>query len=179
MSRIGKIPITIEDGVKVTQKGNNIVVEGPKGKLDLVIDPTIKMKVDNNKIVVTRSDDTQRSKSLHGLYRNLLNNMVIGVTKGFSRVLQLNGVGYRAENKGKILVLNLGFSNPIEYPIPEGVNLEVEANTKITVSCINKQILGQTCAEIRSFRPPEPYKGKGIKYQEEYIRKKVGKAGIK
>ena len=179
MSRIGKISVKIADGVKVNMSESRVEVEGPKGKLAMNFKSQVEMKVQDSNIILTRKDDSKRSKAMHGLYRNLVNNMVIGVSKGFTKVLLINGVGYRAEKKGNILVLNLGYSNPIEYPIPEGVSIEVEANNKIVVSCSDKQRLGQICAEIRGFRSPEPYKGKGIRYENEVIRKKVGKTGVK
>ena len=178
MSRIGKIPVDIIQGVKVTIKNNTVHVEGLKGKLFLDFNPLIKMKLNDNTVIVTRADDTKKSKSLHGLYRKLINNMIIGVSSGFEKMLLINGVGYRAEKKEDILILNLGYSNPIQYPIPKDISIEVEANTKIKVACIDKQKLGQVCAEIRSFRPPEPYKGKGIRYENEIVKKKVGKSGI-
>jgi len=130
-------------------------------------------------ITVTRKNESKQAKSLHGLYRNLLNNMVVGVSNGFQRVLQINGVGYRAEVKGNILLLSLGYSNQIEYVIPNGITIAVEANTKVTVSGISKEIVGQVSKEIRGIRPPEPYKGKGIKFDNETIRRKVGKSGVK
>jgi large subunit ribosomal protein L6 len=179
MSRIGKIPVKIADGVKVNMSNLRIEVEGPKGKLAMTYKSQIDIAVQDNNIILTRKDDSKRSKAMHGLYRNLVNNMVIGVAKGFTRVLLINGVGYRAEKRGNILVLNLGYSNPIEYPIPEGVSIDVEANIKIIVGCSDKQRLGQVCAEIRGFRSPEPYKGKGIRYDNEVVRKKVGKTGVK
>jgi large subunit ribosomal protein L6 len=130
-------------------------------------------------LTVSRVDDSKQSKAMHGLYRRLIQNMVTGVTEGFSKVLLVNGVGYRAELKGKQLLLNLGFSNPIEYALPEGISVAVEANNRIIVSSSDRQRLGQVCAEIRSLRPPEPYKGKGIRYEKEFVRRKVGKTGVK
>ncbi len=179
MSRIGKIPVTVASGVKVNIDKNTVRVEGPKGKLAMDFSNDVEISLKDNKVVVTRKDDSKRSRAMHGLYRNLLNNMVIGVHEGFKKVLIITGIGYRAEKKGNSLILNLGYSNPIEYPIPEGISIEVEANNKIIVSSNNKQQLGQICAELRGFRPPEPYKGKGMKYENEYIRKKVGKTGVK
>jgi large subunit ribosomal protein L6 len=179
MSRIGKIPITVVNGVNVNIDKNTVRIEGPKGKLAMDYSDDVAISLKDKTIVVTRKDDSNRSRAMHGLYRNLLNNMVKGVSEGFKKVLVINGIGYRAEKKGNSLILNLGYSNPIEYPIPEGISIEVEANNKIIVSGINKQQLGQICAEIRGFRPPEPYKGKGVRYEKEYVRKKVGKTGVK
>jgi large subunit ribosomal protein L6 len=136
------------------------------------------MEVADNQVVVRRADDSQRAKSMHGLYRNLVNNMVTGVSAGFSKVLLINGVGYRAEVQGKILVLNLGYSNPVEYPIADDLSITCEGPTRITVEGIDKQRVGQVAAEIRSIRPPEPYKGKGVRYEDEHVRRKVGKAGV-
>jgi large subunit ribosomal protein L6 len=135
--------------------------------------------VQDKNVSLSRKNEVKRTKALHGLYRSLLKNMVIGVSEGFTKNLVVNGVGYRAEVKGKDLILNLGLSNPIEYPIPENIDIQVEANTRITVNGISKEKLGQVCAEIRSFRPPEPYKGKGIRYADEYVKRKVGKTGVK
>jgi large subunit ribosomal protein L6 len=135
--------------------------------------------VQGDQVVVGRSDDSQRAKSLHGLYRNLIKNSLLGLSDGFSRLLLISGVGYKAEVKGKSLVLSLGYSTPIEYPIPDGVTMEVEANTRVLVKGTDKQKIGQIASEIRGFRPMEPYKGKGIKYENEYVRRKVGKSGIK
>jgi large subunit ribosomal protein L6 len=179
MSRIGKIPVTVAQGVKVEIKDGTVRVEGPKGKLSLNYRPEISIEMKDGKISVNRSNDSKKVRALHGLYRSLINNMVKGVSEGFKRVLIINGVGYRAEKKGNSILFNLGYSNPIEYSIPQGITIDVEANNRITVGSIDKEKLGQICAEIRSFRPPEPYKGKGIKYEEEHIRKKVGKTGVK
>jgi large subunit ribosomal protein L6 len=179
MSRIGKIPVTISQGVKVDIKDGMALVEGPKGKLSIKYRPEVKIENKDGKVIVTRLNDTKKARALHGLYRNLINNMVKGVSEGFKRILVINGVGYRAEKKGNSIFFNLGYSNPIEYPIPQGISIDVEANNRITVGSIDKEKLGQVCSEIRSFRPPEPYKGKGIKYDEEHIRKKVGKTGVK
>jgi large subunit ribosomal protein L6 len=179
MSRIGKIPVIISQGVKVDIKDGIALVEGPKGKLSIKYRAEIKIENIDGKVIVTRINDTKKARALHGLYRNLINNMVKGVSEGFKRILVINGVGYRAEKKGTSVFFNLGYSNPIEYPIPQGISIDIEANNRITVGSIDKEKLGQVCAEIRSFRPPEPYKGKGIKYDEEHIRKKVGKTGVK
>ncbi len=179
MSRIGRLPIKLPEGVKVTVGKTEVTVEGPKGKLTQDIRPEVTVRVEGDTVVVTRKDDSKRSKSFHGLYRNLINNMVIGVSKGFSRSLLINGVGYRAEIQDKFLILNVGYSNPIYYPIQDDIKISVEGNNKVTVEGIDKQRVGQVCAEIRSFRPPEPYKGKGIRYEDEHVRRKIGKTGVK
>ena len=154
-------------------------MEGKRGKLAEAVAPNVEVQVADGVLTVSRSDDSKLSKSMHGLYRRLIQNMVTGVTDGFSKVLLVNGVGYRAELKGGSLVLNLGFSNPVEYALPEGVSVAVEANNRIIVSSSDRQRLGQVCAEIRSLRPPEPYKGKGIRYEKEFVRRKIGKTGVK
>ncbi len=179
MSRIGRLPVKIPKGVKIQVQGATVMLEGPKGKLTRQCSPEVAVKVEGDSVVISRSDDSKRAKSLHGLYRNLIKNDLIGLSDGFSKSLAISGVGYKAELKGKSLVLTLGYSTPIEYPIPEGISMEVEANTKILVKGSDKAKVGQICAEIRSFRPTEPYKGKGIKYEGEYVRRKIGKSGIK
>jgi len=179
MSRIGKMPVKIPEGVKVTVKKGNVVVEGPKGTLSQNIRSQISVKTADDTVVVTRKNETKYTRSLHGLYRNLINNMVIGVSRGFSKTLLINGVGYRAEINGETLVLYLGYSNSIFYPIPEGIKITLETNTKVIVEGSNKELVGQVSSEIRSFRPPEPYKGKGIRYENEYVRRKIGKTGVK
>lgn len=179
MSRIGNLPIEITQGVKIDINNLVVRVEGPKGKLSMNYHPEITVEMKDQKIILTRANENKKTKSLHGLYRNLINNMIQGVTTGFKRVLIINGVGYRAEKKGKIIVFNLGYSNPIEYPIPEDVSIDVETNNKLVVSSHNKERLGQICAEIKKFKLPEPYKGKGIRFENEHIRKKVGKTGVK
>jgi large subunit ribosomal protein L6 len=163
----------------VTLEGERILVEGKKGKLSQALASGVAVKLQDNLCLVSRDDDSRQSKAMHGLYRRMIQNMVTGVTEGFSKVLLVNGVGYRAELKGKSLLLNLGFANPVEYPIPEGISMAVEANNRIIVSAIDRQKLGQVCAEIRSLRPPEPYKGKGIRYEKEFVRRKIGKTGVK
>jgi large subunit ribosomal protein L6 len=178
MSRIGVLPVDIPQGVKVSVDNESISVEGPKGKLNKNINPMIKVDVGENQINIMRKDETKQCRALHGLYRSLISNMVIGVSKGFENVLTINGVGYRAELRGKSLILSLGYSNPIEYPIPPDITMEVEANNRIVVRGIDREQLGQVCSEIRSFRPPEPYKGKGVKYEREIVRRKVGKSGV-
>ena len=158
--------------------GSVVTVEGPRGKLSEQMAPEVSVAADTGQVVLTRSGESRKARALHGLYRSLVQNMVTGVSVGFSKTLLINGVGYRAEVRDKVLVLNLGYSNPIEYPIPEGIMMEVEAHTRIRVSGVEKAQLGQVCAEIRGFRPPEPYKGKGVKYENEIIVRKVGKSGV-
>lgn len=179
MSRIGKLPIELPKGVKVTLDGNIIKVEGPKGTLTQDYRPEVNIVVSEKQVVVERKDDSKPARSFHGLYRQLVQNMVTGVSTGFTRALLVNGVGYRAEVKNGILMLNLGYSNQIEYVITPDVTIACEGQNKILVSGIDKQRVGQVCSEIRSIRPPEPYKGKGVKYENEVIRRKVGKSGSK
>lgn len=181
MSRIGKLPIAVPSGVEVKLSDNIVTVKGPKGTLSQDIRPEVHVDIAPGVVTVTRINDEKASKAFHGLYRQLINNMIIGVTQGFSKVLLINGVGYKAEMEsgGKILNLSLGYSNPIEYVVPEGITITTDGPSKITVSGINKQRVGQVSAEIRSLRKPEPYKGKGIKYENEEIRRKVGKSGGK
>jgi large subunit ribosomal protein L6 len=177
MSRIGKKPIVIPAGVKVDLVGQTVKVEGPKGRLEREVHTQVAVSIEADQIqVAPKSAD---SGALQGLTRTLVSNMVEGVTKGFSKGLEINGVGYRAELKGTVLNLALGYSHPIEYPLPTGVAAEVEKQTKITLTGIDKELVGATAAKIRSFRPPEPYKGKGIKYADERILRKAGKAGGK
>ncbi len=180
MSRIGKLPVEIPAGVEVTVgEGNLVTVKGPKGTLTRKMADDMNIAVEAGQIVVTRPSDLKRHKSLHGLTRTLLNNMVIGVTKGYEKVLEVNGVGYRAAKSGKKLTLTLGYSHPVEMMDPEGIETVLEGQNKITVKGIDKEKVGQFAAEIRTKRPPEPYKGKGIKYADETIRRKVGKTGKK
>lgn len=176
MSRVGKKPIEISANSKVEIKVGNIAIEGPKGKLTKAIPATIKVELKENQIIVTRPSDSNRDKSLHGLTRNLIFNMVKGVNEGFSKELEIRGVGFRAQLSAKTLNLQLGFSHPINYPVPEGITLEVPKPTQIIVKGIDKEKVGSAAAEIRSFYKPEPYKGKGIRYKDEYVRRKVGKA---
>ena len=179
MSRIGKLPVQVPAGVTVTiTASNEVTVKGPKGTLTRTFDSAMNIAQEGNEIVVTRPNDLKRNRSLHGLTRTLISNMVEGVTNGFTKVLEINGVGYRAQKQGKKLVLSLGYSHPVEMEDPEGLTTAVEGN-KITVSGINKEQVGQLAAEIRFKRPPEPYKGKGIKYVDEVIRRKEGKTGKK
>ncbi|MDR1931362.1 MAG: 50S ribosomal protein L6 [Spirochaetales bacterium] len=179
MSRIGKMPVQIPQGVTVLMASQVLSVEGPGGKLSQTIHPDVEIRVENNLGIVTRRNELKKTRAMHGLYRKLFDNMVVGVTKGYQKALLINGVGYRAEIQGNNLVLSLGFSNPVEYPIPEGIKIACESQSKVIVSGINKERVGQVAAEIRSIRPPEPYKGKGIKYETETIRRKVGKTGVK
>ena len=178
MSRIGKMPIAIPAGVTVDVAENNkVTVKGPKGTLERVMSNEMAIKVEDGQITIERPNDLKRSKSLHGLTRTLLNNMVIGVTDGYEEKLEGNGVGYRAQKQGKKLTLNLGYSHPVEMEDPEGVETVVEGTNIIFVRGIDKEKIGQYAAEIRDKRRPEPYKGKGIKYADEHIRRKVGKTG--
>ena len=179
MSRIGKMPVAIPAGVEVTiAEGNVVTVKGPKGTLERALPTEMNIEIQDGHVVVTRPNDLKRMKSLHGLTRTLINNMVVGVTSGYSKTLEINGVGYRATKAGKVLNLALGYSHPIEMTDPEGIETTVDGN-KIIISGINKEKVGQYVAEIREKRPPEPYKGKGIKYSDEVIRRKVGKTGKK
>jgi large subunit ribosomal protein L6 len=178
MSRIGKKPIIIPAGVKVALSGRTVRVEGPKGRLERELHEQVAIRVEADQIQVDPPNQ-RTGGALQGLTRTLVANMVDGVTKGFTRGLEINGVGYRAELKGTTLNLALGYSHPVEYPLPAGVSAEVEKQTKITLSGIDKELVGATAAKIRSFRPPEPYKGKGIKYADERILRKAGKAGAK
>lgn len=175
MSRIGKMPVAIPDGVDVSLDGNTVSVEGPRGKLSLDVHPNLGVEVEEGEVRLTRPSDEARHKALHGLMRSLVSNMMEGVTEGYSRTLEIVGVGYRADRKGKGLTLNVGFSHPVQYTPPEGIELEVPNQTTVVVKGPDKQKVGQTAAEIRGFRPPEPYKGKGIRYQGEHIRRKAGK----
>ena len=179
MSRIGKLPVAIPAGVEVKlEEGNVITVKGPKGTLTRKLVDDLDIKVEGSEVIVTRPSDLKRYKSLHGLTRTLIFNMVEGVTNGYTKELEINGVGYRAAKAGKKLTLTLGYSHPVEMEDPEGIETKVDGN-KITVSGIDKEKVGQFAAEIRTKRPPEPYKGKGIKYTTEAIRRKVGKTGKK
>jgi large subunit ribosomal protein L6 len=179
MSRIGKKPINIVPGVKVTLDGQNIKVDGPKGSLERTIHDQIEVKMEADQLIMLPRSE-QSASALQGLSRSLVANMVDGVSNGFAKVLEINGVGYRAELKGTTLNLSLGYSHPIEYPLPQGISAEVDTKAnRITVSGIDKELVGATAAKIRSFRQPEPYKGKGIKYADERILRKAGKTGKK
>ena len=175
MSRIGRAPITVPNGVDVTIDGNNVVVKGPKGQLSLDVHPSMKVTLDAGVMTVTRPDDTGPNRSLHGLTRTLVANMVTGVTSGFEKKLEIQGVGYRASKKGSDLEILVGYSHPVVVPPPENIEFEVPVPTQIVVKGIDKQRVGQVAAEIRSIRAPEPYKGKGIRYEGEVVRRKVGK----
>jgi large subunit ribosomal protein L6 len=179
MSRIGKIPVKVPPGVKVNFQDEVMSVEGPKGKLTQKYHPVITFDVGNGEITVSRANEEKQTKAFHGLYRNLLNNMVVGVSAGFSKALIITGVGYRAEVQGQILSMSLGYSNDIFVGIPEGIRVAVEPNGRVVVSGIDKQQVGEFASQIRKLRLPEPYKGKGIRYEDEQIRRKVGKSGVK
>ncbi|HIQ99392.1 MAG TPA: 50S ribosomal protein L6 [Candidatus Scybalocola faecavium] len=180
MSRIGRMPIAIPAGVTVDIAENNkVTVKGPKGTLERVLPAEMDIKIEDGHVVVTRPNDLKKMKSLHGLTRTLIHNMVVGVTEGYKKDLEINGVGYRAQKQGNKLILSLGYSHPVEMVDPEGVTTTLDGQTKITVSGIDKEKVGQYAAEIRDKRRPEPYKGKGIKYADEVIRRKVGKTGKK
>ena len=180
MSRIGKLPVAVPAGVEVKLgEGNLITVKGPKGTLERKLSADMHIAVEEGQIVVTRPSDQKKHRELHGLTRTLIQNMVIGVTQGYEKVLEINGVGYRVAKSGKKLNLTLGYSHPVEMEDPEGIETVVEGTNKITVKGIDKEKVGQFAAEIRTKRPPEPYKGKGIKYSDEHIRRKVGKTGKK
>ena len=178
MSRIGLKPITIPSGVDIKIDGNNnVVVKGPKGQLEQKIDSDMKIEINDNELTVSRPTDKKNHRSIHGLSRSLIDNMVVGVTEGFSKTLEINGVGYRAAKQGKKLILNLGFSHPVEMEDPAGIEVEVPNNNQIIVNGIDKQLVGNYAAVIREWRKPEPYKGKGVKYSNETIRRKEGKTG--
>jgi large subunit ribosomal protein L6 len=179
MSRIGKHPVIIPNGVTVTVDGNTVKVKGPKGELSRTLHSEMKVAQENGSIVVSRPSDEANHKALHGLSRTLVANMIEGVTKGFQKQLDIVGVGYKAENRPYGLQLALGFSHPIEYRAPQGIKLSAPQPTQVIVEGPNKEVVGQVAAEIRSLRPPEPYKGKGIKYAGEQVRRKAGKAGGK
>ena len=177
MSRIGNKPINVPEGVEVKLDGHHITVKGPKGTLEREIHKNISVTMDNNVITVTRPNDEPENRSLHGLTRTLISNMIEGVLHEYKRDLEINGVGYRAQKKGNKLVMNLGYSHPVEMDPPEGITFDVPDANHITVRGIDKEVVGQTAAYIRSLRSPEPYKGKGIRYVGEYVRRKEGKTG--
>ena len=177
MSRIGKKPIAIPAGVTVEIDGHTVTVKGPKGELTRELNHNIQVEVNENEVVFTRPNESKLSRSLHGTTRSIVNNMVIGVSEGFKKELELIGVGYRAQKQGEKLVLSVGLSHPVEFEGSEGVSVEVPANTKIIVEGFNKEKVGELAANIRAVRPPEPYKGKGIRYVDELVRRKEGKTG--
>jgi large subunit ribosomal protein L6 len=179
MSLIGKIPVQVPPGVKVGFQDGIITVEGPKGKLTQKYHPVITFEAKDGLIQVARANDEKQTKSFHGLYRNLLNNMIIGVSAGFTRSLIITGVGYRAEVQGNVLVMSLGYSNEILVGIPDGLTVVTEPNNKLTISGIDKQRVGEFASQVRKLRPPEPYKGKGVRYENEQIRRKAGKSSVK
>ena len=177
MSRIGRMPIAVPAGVEVKIDGNIVTVKGPKGTLTRTVNENITVALDNGVITVTRPNDQKENRSLHGLNRTLIANMIVGVSEGFKKELEINGIGYRAAKQGKDLVLNIGYSHNVVVPEIEGISIEVPSPNKIIISGPDKQKVGQFAAEVRGHRPPEPYKGKGIKYVDEVIRRKEGKAG--
>ena len=177
MSRVGNAPVAIPAGVDIKLDGHTMTVKGPKGELTKTFHPDMIIEFEDNQIVVKRPSENKNHKSLHGLTRALINNMVIGVTKGFEKTLEISGIGYRALKKGNVLTLNLGYSHPIEMVDPEGIETVAETQTKVIVKGISKEAVGAHAANIRAKRPPEPYKGHGIKYADEHIRRKVGKTG--
>ncbi len=177
MSRIGRLPITVPSGVDVTIDGRMLTVKGPRGTLSRELHPDISVNREDDKLVVTRPTEQKTHKQLHGLTRTLVNNMVVGVTDGYRKGLEITGVGYRAAKVGEKLQLNLGYSHPIEIVPPSGISFEVENPTRLAIVGIDKELVGQVAAQVRSTRKPEPYKGKGVKYAGEYIRRKAGKAG--
>ncbi|HEY2664009.1 MAG TPA: 50S ribosomal protein L6 [Candidatus Binataceae bacterium] len=176
MSRVGKMPVKLEQGVKAHLMGDTLRLEGPKGKLELKVDPRFKIEIKDSQLEVKRPDEESEARAKHGLYRKLIANMAEGVSKGFSKVLEINGVGYRADVRGNALNMTLGYSHPVVYQLPSGVTAKVERQVVVTLSGADRQLLGAVAAQIRALRPPEPYKGKGIKYAEEKVRRKAGKA---
>jgi len=176
MSRIGRMPITVPDGVKVHVTEGTVRVEGPKGTLARRLPSEVSLAVDGKRVSVSRSDDSRRARGIHGLTRKLVDNMVQGVAKGFTRTLEITGVGYRAEARGNVLHLTLGYSHPIVYQLPAGVTAKVDKQVSVTIESADRELLGQVAAALRELRPPEPYKGKGVRYAEETIRRKAGKA---
>lgn len=177
MSRIGKLPVVLAAGVTVKADGGQLVVKGPKGELTKKLPPNVSIVIDGDEAKVERADDGATSRAMHGLTRSLLQNMVTGVTTGYEKPLQINGVGYRVQQKGEYLIFTLGYSHLIYYEIPKGLSVNVENPTTFSISGIDKELVGKAAAEVRGFRPPEPYKGKGVKYRDEVIRRKEGKAG--
>ena len=172
------MPILIPDGIQVEKKDDTVIVKGEKGTLEERIHPDMKVVIEEKQVKVERPSDQRFHRSLHGLSRSLIQNMILGLTEGFEKRLQIIGVGYRAELKGKILLLQLGYSHPIYFVPPEDITIEIPAQDRIVIKGINKQVVGQVAAKIRSFRPPEPYKGKGVRYEGEYVRRKAGKTAV-
>lgn len=179
MSRIGKNPIAIPKGVDVTLQGDAVVVKGPKGLLERRVPSEVTVSVENGQILVRRKDDERRSRAMHGLMRVLLHNMVTGVSQGFTKVLEIQGVGYRCDVASNVLTFTLGHSHPVSFPLPQGVSATVEKQTVIRLEAVDKELLGQTAANIKALRPVEPYKGKGIRYANQWVRRKAGKTGSK
>ncbi|MGO3732569.1 MAG: 50S ribosomal protein L6 [Vagococcus sp.] len=177
MSRIGNKPVVIPAGVTVTQNGTDVTVKGPKGEMTRAFSSNITLNIEEGVVTLSRPDDSKENKTLHGTMRANLNNMVVGVSEGFAKSLELIGVGYRAQLQGNKLVLNVGYSHPVEFVAPEGITVEVPSNTQITVKGYNKEVVGEFAANVRGVRPPEPYKGKGIRYVGEFVRRKEGKTG--
>jgi large subunit ribosomal protein L6 len=177
MSRVGRKPIPIPSGIDVKVDKSSVSIKGPKGQLKQDFHPRIGIKLDAGNILVSRSSDDKLDRSLHGLTRSIIANMITGVTKGYEKALEISGVGYRAQVQGRSLMLSLGFSHPVEFKLPEGIDAAVDKQTNITIKGIDKYLVGQVAANIRSLKPPEPYKGKGIKYSDEIVRRKEGKAG--
>ncbi len=179
MSRIGNQPIPVPKGIKLDINGSYVKVAGPKGTLERNIRPEIGLQAEGDTLIVVRKDNSKRTRAFSGLTRTLVSNMIIGVDKGFQKKLSIEGVGYRAEVKGSVLSLSVGYSNPVAFDLPKGVTAEVDKANNVTLDCIDKELLGETAAKIRAVRPPEPYKGKGIRYMDEYIARKAGKSASK
>jgi large subunit ribosomal protein L6 len=179
MSRVGKKPILVPEKTTISYKDGTITVQGKNGKLTHTVHPDVDLKIEKDRIDVVMKIEDRKTRALQGMTRSLVDNMVTGVSKGYERVLEINGIGYRAESKGKRILFNLGYSHPIDFQLPDGVSATVEKNNIVKLAGIDKHLLGQTAARIRQLRPPEPYKGKGIKYAEEYIQRKAGKTGTK
>lgn len=179
MSRIGNQPILVPKGIKLDINGSHVKVVGPKGTLERNIRPEVALQEEGGNLIVVRKDNSKRTDAFSGLTRTLVNNMIVGVDKGFQKKLSIEGVGYRAEVKGSVLNLSVGYSNPVEFDLPKGVTAEVDKANNVTLDCIDKELLGETAAKIRAVRPPEPYKGKGIRYTDEYIARKAGKSASK
>jgi large subunit ribosomal protein L6 len=179
MSRIGKKPIQIPKDMTITYVDKIITVKGKNGSIQNTVHESVDLKIDKDAITVIAKDQSRKNRAFQGMMRSIVNNMIIGVSKGFERTLEINGIGYRAEVNGNLLKLTLGYSHPIEFKLPDGINATIQKQNIIKLSGIDKQVVGQLCAEIRALRPPEPYKGKGVKYSDEYIQRKAGKTGTK